>query len=190
MRAGGERDANALGALFACLSFTCKFLCRHLVGQLPSLLAASAGLRYSGQDHVRALAAESFGYLLRQAPDKALRQGLRALLAEQVGGFQSAESILSVSTIPVFILTPPPCTPRAQAVKPSERRTHGAGLLVAESVLGVSNSLHSRAPAVVRLLLKQDLLQPEDFAGKGGPGGKQGGQGSGLHSAFMLGGKA
>ncbi len=55
-----------------------------------------------------------------------------------------------------------------QALRPTEERTHGAGLLLAEAVLGVSNGLHSKATAVLGLLLQQDLLQPEDFAGVGG----------------------
>jgi hypothetical protein len=51
-----------------------------------------------------------------------------------------------------------------QAVRPSYERTHGAGLLLAEAVAGVANGLHSRAPAVLALLLQQDLLKPGDFA--------------------------
>lgn len=50
-----------------------------------------------------------------------------------------------------------------QASRPSDEKTHGAGLLLAESILGVSHGLHSRAPAVLQLALQEDLLQPEDL---------------------------
>ena len=49
------------------------------------------------------------------------------------------------------------------ALIPSTERTHGAGTLLAEAVVGVSHGLHSRAAAVLGLMLQQDLLQPEDF---------------------------
>lgn len=91
---------------------------------------------------MRCLAAETLGFLLRQASAKQLRVGLRALLGEA-------------------------------AVKPSAERAHGAGLLVAEAVLGVEHGLHSRAPGLVQLLLQEDLLQPEDF-GAGAAGAAAG----------------
>jgi hypothetical protein len=84
---------------------------------------------------VRALAAETLGFLFRQASDKQLKAGARSLLAEQ-------------------------------AVRPCAERTHGAGLLLAEAVLGPSHGLHSRAPAVLRLLLQEDVLKPSDFGSK------------------------
>jgi hypothetical protein len=48
-------------------------------------------------------------------------------------------------------------------VNPSEERAHGAGLLVAESVLGPEHSLHSKAASVLTLLLQEDLISPQDF---------------------------
>ena len=45
------------------------------------------------------------------------------------------------------------------ALRPTEARAHGAGLLLAEACLGVSNGLHSRAPAVLRLLLQEPSLK-------------------------------
>jgi hypothetical protein len=42
----------------------------------------SLGLRYHPERHVRCLAAETLGYLLRQAPPRCMRAALRALLAE------------------------------------------------------------------------------------------------------------
>lgn len=44
-----------------------------------------ADLRYHHEHHVRCLAAETFGFLLRAAPRKSLRAGMRALLAEHAG---------------------------------------------------------------------------------------------------------
>ena len=41
------------------------------------------------------------------------------------------------------------------AVRPTEARAHAAGLLLAEACLGASNGLHSRAPALLRLLLQE-----------------------------------
>jgi hypothetical protein len=55
------------------------------------------------------------------------------------------------------------CCVLSSAVNPSQERAHGAGLLVAESVLGPEHSLHSKAAAVLTLLLQEDLLSPEDF---------------------------
>lgn len=48
-------------------------------------LFGSADLRYHHEHHVRCLAAETFGFLLRAAPRKSLRTGMRALLAEHAG---------------------------------------------------------------------------------------------------------
>jgi hypothetical protein len=96
------------------------------------------GLRYHPEHHVRVLAAETFGFLLRTAkPRKAVRSGLRAVLAEA-------------------------------AVRSSARRTHGAGLLVAEALLGPEHGLHSRAGAVLGLLLQDDILAAADFGAAAG----------------------
>jgi hypothetical protein len=45
----------------------------------------NADLRYHPEHHVRSLAAETFGFLLRVASRKSLRAGMRALLAEHAG---------------------------------------------------------------------------------------------------------
>ncbi len=50
-----------------------------------------------------------------------------------------------------------------QALRPSEARTHGAGLVLAESVVGVSHGLHSKAAILLPLLLSEDLLDPASF---------------------------
>ena len=45
----------------------------------------------------------------------------------------------------------PPCAPQ------------GAGLLLAESIVSVSNCLHSRAPRLLALLLEEDLVKCGDL---------------------------
>jgi hypothetical protein len=52
------------------------------------------------------------------------------------------------------------------ALRPSDARAHGAGLLLAEAALGVSHGLHSRAAALLPLLLQEDPLAPEDLQRK------------------------
>jgi U3 small nucleolar RNA-associated protein 20 len=64
------------------------------------------GLRYHSERHVRCLAAETLGFLLRQATPKQLRSGLRALLGEAAvrhsaarvhgAGLLAAEAVVGV----------------------------------------------------------------------------------------------
>ena len=49
------------------------------------------------------------------------------------------------------------------AMRPSEARTHGAGLLLAESLIGINHGLHSRAAALVPLMLQEDILSTTDL---------------------------
>jgi hypothetical protein len=135
LSAGGDRDPDALQALFSSLGSIFKAAAKQLLPRLPEVLKHTAAIRYSATDHVRALAAETLGFLFRQAADKQLKAGVRSLLAEH-------------------------------AARPAPERTHGAGLLLAEAVLGPSHGLHSRAPAVLRLALAEDLLRPSDFGSR------------------------
>ena len=48
-------------------------------------------------------------------------------------------------------------------MRPTEARTHGAGLLLAESLIGINHRLHSRAAAVLPLMLQEDILTPADL---------------------------
>ena len=48
-------------------------------------------------------------------------------------------------------------------MRPTEARTHGAGLLLAESLISINHRLHSRAAAVVPLMLQEDILTPADL---------------------------
>ncbi|KAK9863125.1 hypothetical protein WJX84_001609, partial [Apatococcus fuscideae] len=59
-----------------------------------------------------------------------------------------------------------------QAIRPTEERTDGAGLLVAEAAKGANHSLHSQASRLLSLLFAQDLLDPSRFSA-----GQAGGEG-------------
>ena len=48
-------------------------------------------------------------------------------------------------------------------MRPSEARTHGAGLLLAESLVGINHGLHSRAAALLPLMLQEDILSTTDL---------------------------
>lgn len=50
-----------------------------------------------------------------------------------------------------------------QAWKPTQNRTEGAGLLLAEAAKSVSHGLHSKAPQLVAFVLQPKLLSPSDF---------------------------
>ena len=52
-----------------------------LAAGLPGVLQETAPLRYSSARHVRQLAAQSMGFLLRHARGKALRSGMRTIYA-------------------------------------------------------------------------------------------------------------
>lgn len=51
-----------------------------------------------------------------------------------------------------------------QAARPTEERTDGAGLLVAEAAKGASHRLHSQASRLLSLLFTEDLLDPSRFS--------------------------
>ncbi|EFJ49017.1 hypothetical protein VOLCADRAFT_104545 [Volvox carteri f. nagariensis] len=133
LNGGAEREPESLEAIFTCVSYICKHLVRHLAADLPTALRVTAPLRYHHADYVRQFAAQAVGFLLRSAPNAA---ALRS----------GVRAVLA-----------------EQAVRPTPERIDGAGLLLAESVLGVSHGLHSRAPQVLQLLFKEDLLQPGDL---------------------------
>lgn len=67
--AGLDREPELLQHLFACLSLICKHLVKALASeeQLLRVLRVTQRLRHHRAEHVRALAAEALGYLLRQA---------------------------------------------------------------------------------------------------------------------------
>lgn len=140
--AGVDREPELLQHVFTSCSLICKYLGKLLSADLGPILTYSARLRYHRARHVRLLAAQTFGFLLRHATPQLARSAVRTVLADA-------------------------------AVRPSVARLEGAGLLVAEAAAGVSNSLHSRGPALLALLLQQDILSASDFQGakEGGTGG-------------------
>ncbi|GFR52620.1 hypothetical protein Agub_g15136, partial [Astrephomene gubernaculifera] len=130
---GAGREPESLESIFTCVSHICKHLVRYLAADLPAALRATAPLRYHSADYVRQFAAQAVGFLLRSAPSAG---ALRA----------GVRAVLA-----------------EQAARPTEERTDGAGLVLAEAVLGVSHGLHSRAPQLLQLLLQEDLLQPGEL---------------------------
>ncbi|KAG2487780.1 hypothetical protein HYH03_013624 [Edaphochlamys debaryana] len=130
---GAEREPETIESIFTCVSLVFKHLVRLLAADLPAALRATAPLRHHSSDHVRQFAAQAAGFLLRSAPST---PALRA-------GVRAALA--------------------EQAARPSPERTDATGLLLAEAVLGVKHGLHSRAPAVLGLLLREDLIAPEEL---------------------------
>ena len=132
--AGLEREPELLQHVFTSCSLICKHLCKLLSVDLGPILIYSARLRYHRAYHVRVLAAQTFGFLLRHATPQNARSAVRSVLADA-------------------------------AVRPSVARLQGVGLLIADGAAGVTNGLHSRGPALLSLLLQEDILTESDFQG-------------------------
>ena len=79
--AGADRQPELLQHIFGCLSSVLRHLAQWLAAGLPGVLQETAPLRYSSARHVRQLAAQSTGFLLRHARGKALRSGVRTIYA-------------------------------------------------------------------------------------------------------------
>ena len=79
--AGADRQPELLQHVFGCLSSVLRHLAQWLAAGMPSVLQETAPLRYSSTCHVRQLAAQSMGFLLRHARGKALRTGMRTIYA-------------------------------------------------------------------------------------------------------------
>lgn len=135
------------------MSLLFKHLARHLVADLPALLRHSRGLRYARARHVRAFAAQAAGFLLRVA-------------AAGVGSGSEPAGAAAAGGVPAALRAAVRAVLAEQAQRPSLEVTEGAGLLLAEAVLGVGHGLHSRAPLILELLLGEDLLAPSDFGRK------------------------
>lgn len=58
-----------------------RHLAQRLAADMPGTLRQTARLRYHRARHVRQLAAQSMGFLLRHARGKALRAGIRTIYA-------------------------------------------------------------------------------------------------------------
>ena len=79
--AGADRQPELLQHTFGCLSSVLRHLAPWLAAGMPGALQETAPLRYSSARHVRQLAAQSMGFLLRHARGKALRTGVRTVYA-------------------------------------------------------------------------------------------------------------
>ena len=81
MDAGADREPELLQHIFSCLSSVLRHLAQWLAADMPRVLQQTARLRYHSARHVRQLAAQSMGFLLRHARGKALRAGVRTIYA-------------------------------------------------------------------------------------------------------------
>ena len=79
---GAEREPELLEHVFACLARVLKWLQRQLAADLPLALRHTRSLRRHRSRHVRLFAAQAAAFLLRAAPDAAVEDGVRAILAE------------------------------------------------------------------------------------------------------------
>ena len=79
---GAEREPELLEHVFACLARVLKWLQRQLAADLPLALRHTRSLRRHRSRHVRKFAAQAAAFLLRAAPDAAVEDGVRAILAE------------------------------------------------------------------------------------------------------------
>ena len=143
---GGGREPEILQHVFSSLSMMCKHLCKCLCQDLVPVLKVSARLRYHRAQHVRKLAADTFGYLIRNAKKRSIRRSaMRLVLAEAI-------------------------------VRPSRARLHGAGALFASAMVGIDHSLHSRGVGVLKMLLEEDIVTSSDFAASDAPTEPQSGR--------------
>jgi len=81
LAAGSDREPELLQHIFSCLSGVSRHLAQWLATDMPKILQQTARLRYHTARHVRQLAAQSIGFLLRHARGKALRAGVRTIYA-------------------------------------------------------------------------------------------------------------
>ncbi len=166
-----------------------KHLSRHLVTRLPWLLSRTRGLRYARAAHVRAFAAQAAAFLLRQvaatadaaAPAPASAEPVEGLADMETDGANDAAAGAPAQQAPSAAAADADAgavsasalrkAVRAllaeHALQPSYERTDGAGLLLAETVLGVSHGLHSRVGVVLGLVFMEDILTPGDLHAAG-----------------------
>jgi U3 small nucleolar RNA-associated protein 20 len=81
---GADRDPDALQAAFSCLGLMIKHLLRQLASDPGPALRGTARLRHHRSTHVRALAAQALGHLLRHAQPQAASAAAKATVAEAV----------------------------------------------------------------------------------------------------------
>uniref|UniRef100_K3XDN4 Uncharacterized protein n=1 Tax=Setaria italica TaxID=4555 RepID=K3XDN4_SETIT len=79
---GGDRDPEVLEQVFTSWSYIMMYLQKYLVKDIVQILRITAALRYFPKDYVREFMAESVSFLLRNAPNNQLTQGLMKFLFE------------------------------------------------------------------------------------------------------------
>lgn len=79
---GGDRDPEILEQVFTSWSCIMMYLQKYLVEDVVQILRITAALRFFPKDYVREFMAESVSFLLRNAPNSQLTQGLRKALLE------------------------------------------------------------------------------------------------------------
>ena len=117
---------TAQAYIFGCVAYLCKWTQRQLASDLPRALELTAPLRGSTSPHVREFAADAVAYLFRVSPPDALRAGVAALVSEHAR------------------------CPEGEQRKACE---HAAGALLAGALRGTGTGLHSKAPALLQLLV-------------------------------------
>ena len=88
--AGCVREPTALQAIFDCLAAAVRAVLKPLASQLPDTLKATRGFWAHEAERVRQLAGQALAPLLRRAPERALRKGIRALVAGMLSRVQAA----------------------------------------------------------------------------------------------------
>jgi len=158
VESGLDREPELLQYAFSCLSQLCKNLTKQLTTDLLTLLKQTSRLRHHAAPHVRALAAQSIGFLIRQAPSAMSRPAIKATAAEavtkptperiQASGLLIAEAAIGIGnglhSKANSLLTP---LFRANAMKPSDFK---AGKLS-------SNDINARTTAVASACLARLL---------------------------------
>jgi U3 small nucleolar RNA-associated protein 20 len=84
VESGLDREPELLQYVFSCLSQLCKNLTKQLTTDLLMLLKQTSRLRHHTAPHVRALSAQSIGFIIRQAPSAMSRAAIKATAAEAV----------------------------------------------------------------------------------------------------------
>lgn len=82
LEAGGEKDPEVIEQVFRFWSLLVMHLQKFLTQDVVGVLKITACLRHYPKDYVQEFMAEAVSLLLRKAPDKQLRKGVRRVLAE------------------------------------------------------------------------------------------------------------
>ncbi|CAN1193912.1 U3 small nucleolar RNA-associated protein 20 [Linum perenne] len=82
LESGGDQDPEIIEQMFTAWSYILMFLQRYL--DIVNILKVSVKLIYYPKDYIRKFAAEATSYLLRNALDKQLEQGIREAISEAV----------------------------------------------------------------------------------------------------------